>query len=147
MLQVSLFWAQTKWQCEKTNCVFSEGADQGLIRLIMRIRTFSRVLVSTLTFWYLLWRVFMSLVLEMCWLDCVCSKFFSCEKIRTFSQVPAEEPRRRANLTDLIGFHLQTRPFTVTPIKQFKLFFALTSSDEYNNVTRAACSESWQKQK
>lgn len=29
----------------------------------------------------------------------------------------------------------------MTPIKQFKLFFVLTSSDEYNNVTRAARSE------
>lgn len=114
---------------------------QGLIRLIIRIRTFSQVLISTLTYWHLRWRVFMSLELEMCWLDCVCSKFFSCEKIRTFWQVPAEEPCRRANLTDLIGFHWQTRPLTVTPIKQFKLFFVLTSSDEYNNVTWAARSE------
>lgn len=39
---------------------------QGIIRLIIRIRTFSQVLVSTLTYWYLHWRVFMSLVLEMC---------------------------------------------------------------------------------
>lgn len=41
-----------------TACSLSLWLKRGLIRLIIRIRTFSRVLLSTLTFWYLCWGAF-----------------------------------------------------------------------------------------